>query len=122
MGRAAGAGSDFVVLTSDNPRGEDPDAIIAGALAGLRETGTPHEVCADRERAIGLALDNAPPGDVVVLAGKGHEDYQEVGARRIPFQDAEVARRLLAKRGASRGQRGGGGGATGGAARRGAGD
>ncbi|MGC2499922.1 MAG: UDP-N-acetylmuramoyl-L-alanyl-D-glutamate--2,6-diaminopimelate ligase, partial [Acidobacteriaceae bacterium] len=73
MGRAAGEGSDLVVLTSDNPRSEDPDVIIADALPGLAATGTTFIVEVDRARAIHRALEAARPGDIVLLAGKGHE-------------------------------------------------
>src|SRR2546423_244077 len=76
MGEAAGKGSDFVVLTSDNPRSEDPNAILADALPGLAATGTRHAVEADRRKAIALAISEAKPGDIVLIAGKAHEDYQ----------------------------------------------
>lgn len=95
MGRAAGEGSDFVVLTSDNPRSEDPEAIIAHALPGLLATGTPHVTEPDRARAIRLALDAARPGDIVLLAGKGHEKEQVLRDGAIPFDDAEVAASIL---------------------------
>lgn len=91
MGRAAGEGSDFVVLTSDNPRSEDPEAIIADALPGLRETGTDYLTEPDRARAIRLAIEAAHPGDIVLLAGKGHEKEQVLRDRVLPFDDAEVA-------------------------------
>ena len=76
MGEAAGRGSDFVVLTSDNPRSEDPLAIIADAKLGLEKTGTAFAVEPDRRKAIDLALHKAGPGDIVLLAGKGHEKTQ----------------------------------------------
>ena len=76
MGEAAGRAADFVVLTSDNPRSEDPLLIINDALVGLQRTRTPYKVEANRERAIGIALDEARAGDIVLLAGKGHETYQ----------------------------------------------
>lgn len=91
MGRAAGEGSDLVVLTSDNPRSEDPEAIIADALPGLAPTGTQYVVEADRARAIRRALEAAQPGDIVLLAGKGHEKEQVLRDRTIPFDDAAVA-------------------------------
>jgi UDP-N-acetylmuramoyl-L-alanyl-D-glutamate--2,6-diaminopimelate ligase len=91
MGRAAGEGSDFVVLTSDNPRSEDPEAIIADVLPGLIETGTKFFVEPDRARAIRLAIEAAHPGDIVLLAGKGHEKEQILRHGTIPFDDAEVA-------------------------------
>ena len=91
MGRAAGEGSDFVVLTSDNPRSEDPEAIIADALPGLLATGTKFAVEPDRARAIHLAVEAARTGDIVLIAGKGHEKEQILRSGTIPFDDAEVA-------------------------------
>jgi UDP-N-acetylmuramoyl-L-alanyl-D-glutamate--2,6-diaminopimelate ligase len=91
MGRAAGEGSDFVVLTSDNPRSEDPEAVMQDALPGLLATGTKFVAEADRARAIRLAVEEARPGDIVLLAGKGHEKEQVLRDRTIPFDDAEVA-------------------------------
>jgi UDP-N-acetylmuramoyl-L-alanyl-D-glutamate--2,6-diaminopimelate ligase len=99
MGLAAGEGSDFVVLTSDNPRSEDPMEIIAGALPGLRETSTRYAVEPDRRTAIALALSDAKPGDIVLLAGKGHEKYQITREGTFPFDDVQVAREALAKSG-----------------------
>jgi UDP-N-acetylmuramoyl-L-alanyl-D-glutamate--2,6-diaminopimelate ligase len=95
MGAAAGQGSDFVVLTSDNPRSEDPMAIIGEALPGLAATGTRHAVEPDRRKAIALAVAEAKPGDIVLVAGKGHEDYQVTRAGTSPFSDAEEARAAL---------------------------
>ena len=95
MGMAAGELSDFVVLTSDNPRSEDPLAIMNDAMVGLRRFDTPHLAEPDRERAIRKAIENASPGDVVILAGKGHETYQILRDGPIPFDDREVARRVL---------------------------
>jgi UDP-N-acetylmuramoyl-L-alanyl-D-glutamate--2,6-diaminopimelate ligase len=91
MGQAAGEGSDFVVVTSDNPRSEDPDAIISEILPGVKATGVRFIVEADRARAIALALADADPGDVVVLAGKGHEKEQILRDGPIFFDDSEVA-------------------------------
>lgn len=95
MGAAAGQLSDFVVLTSDNPRSEDPLAILNDALVGLGRFDTPHAVEPDREAAIRIALERAQPGDIVILAGKGHETYQVLGDKTIHFDDREVARRIL---------------------------
>ena len=96
MGRAAGEGSDFVVLTSDNPRSEDPQQIIADALPGLLQTKTPHLVEVDRRKAIAAAISEARPGDIVLLAGKGHEKYQITRAGTLPFDDVQIAREALA--------------------------
>jgi UDP-N-acetylmuramoyl-L-alanyl-D-glutamate--2,6-diaminopimelate ligase len=95
MGEAAAELSDFVVLTSDNPRSEDPLAIINDALMGLWRHDTPHVEEPDREKAIRLALSKAEPGDIVILAGKGHETYQILKDRTIPLDDRDVARKVL---------------------------
>jgi UDP-N-acetylmuramoyl-L-alanyl-D-glutamate--2,6-diaminopimelate ligase len=95
MGEAAGKGSDFVVLTSDNPRSEEPMAIIEAALPGLVATGTRYAVEPDRRKAIALAVAEAKPGDIVLIAGKGHEDYQVTRAGTQPFSDAQEARAAL---------------------------
>ena len=95
MGMAAAQSSDFVVLTSDNPRSEDPLAIINDALVGLRRFDTPHVIEPDREKAIRAALREAKPKDIVILAGKGHETYQVLKDRVIHFDDRETARAIL---------------------------
>jgi UDP-N-acetylmuramoyl-L-alanyl-D-glutamate--2,6-diaminopimelate ligase len=91
MGQAAGEGSDFVVVTSDNPRSEAPEAIIAEILPGIAATQVRFLVEPDRARAISLAVQNAEPGDVVLLAGKGHEKEQFLRDGAIFFDDAQVA-------------------------------
>lgn len=95
MGEAAGRGSDFVVLTSDNPRSEDPRAIINDALVGLQKSGVKYAVEVDRRNAIALAIREARPGDIVLLAGKGHEKVQVTRDGSRPFDDLEVAREVL---------------------------
>ncbi len=95
MGEAAGRGSDFVVLTSDNPRSEDPLAIMNDAVVGLQKTGVKYNVEADRRKAIALAIREAHPGDIVLLAGKGHEKLQVTQEGAAPFDDLEVAREAL---------------------------
>jgi UDP-N-acetylmuramoyl-L-alanyl-D-glutamate--2,6-diaminopimelate ligase len=97
MGRAAGEGSDLVVLTSDNPRTEDPAAILKEALAGVEPTGTRCIVEPDRRAAIELAIRAAQPGDIVLLAGKGHEKIQILATGTIPFDDAAVAADIVQK-------------------------
>jgi UDP-N-acetylmuramoyl-L-alanyl-D-glutamate--2,6-diaminopimelate ligase len=97
MGEAAGTLADFVVLTSDNPRSEDPLLIMADALVGLQRTGKPYIAEVDRGVAVRKALEEAREGDVVVLAGKGHETYQILKAGKIDFDDREVARKVLAE-------------------------
>ena len=95
MGMAAAEASDFVILTSDNPRSEDPLAIMNDAMVGLQRFDTPHLAEPDREKAIRKAVEQAHPGDIVILAGKGHETYQILKDGPIPFDDREVARRIL---------------------------
>lgn len=95
MGQAAGELSDYVVLTSDNPRGEEALDIMNDALVGLRRTDTPHLCEPDRERAIRRAIEEAGPRDLIVIAGKGHERFQEIKGVKLPFDDRETARRIL---------------------------
>jgi UDP-N-acetylmuramoyl-L-alanyl-D-glutamate--2,6-diaminopimelate ligase len=95
MGRAAAELSDLVVLTSDNPRSEDPEAILADILPGLTALNTPYTTDPDRTRAIHAAIHAARPGDVVLLAGKGHEKTQTLRQGTIPFDDAAVAAAAL---------------------------
>jgi UDP-N-acetylmuramoyl-L-alanyl-D-glutamate--2,6-diaminopimelate ligase len=95
MGRAAGIASDLVVLTSDNPRSEDPEAILNDVLPGLRGSRAAVLVEPDRERAIRLAIAEARRGDLVLLAGKGHEKTQILRDRVVPFDDAAIARGIL---------------------------
>jgi UDP-N-acetylmuramoyl-L-alanyl-D-glutamate--2,6-diaminopimelate ligase len=95
MGAAATSEADLSVITSDNPRSEDPLAIIAEIETGARTGGGVYVVEPDRRRAIALAVASANAGDVVVIAGKGHERYQEVGDVRLPFDDRQVARDAL---------------------------
>ncbi len=99
MGMAAAELSDFVMLTSDNPRSEDPLSILNDALVGVRRFDTRHAVEPDRALAIEAILGEAREGDVVILAGKGHEPYQIFKDRTIPFDDREEARRCLRARG-----------------------
>lgn len=96
MGRIASRLSDHLVITSDNPRREDPAAIIAGILEGVQ--GGSHEVLSDRAAAIRHAVRLARPGDIVLVAGKGHEDYQEFADGRVPFDDVTEAEKALRER------------------------
>lgn len=100
MGRAAASGADIAVLTSDNPRSEDPAAILAEMEEGARAAGSPHEIHLelDRRAAIELAVSLAGPGDVVCIAGKGHETGQDIGGVVHHFDDREVLREALAPR------------------------
>jgi len=95
MGEAAGAGSDLVMLTSDNPRSENPLDIMNDALPGLQRSGTRYTLEPDRRKAIGLAINEAEAGDIVLIAGKGHEKVQITAAGAIPFDDIEMARNAL---------------------------
>jgi UDP-N-acetylmuramoyl-L-alanyl-D-glutamate--2,6-diaminopimelate ligase len=96
MGRIAATWADQVIVTSDNPRTEDPQRILQDILAGI--PGFPWAVEVDRRQAIRLAILEAQPGDTVVIAGKGHEDYQILGTEKIHFDDREEAREALALR------------------------
>ena len=93
MARAAEQLADYAIVTSDNPRTEDPEKILADIRAGLR--GTAHEIVADRKDAIYRAVELAQPGDIVLIAGKGHETYQEINGKRFPFDDVSVARNAI---------------------------
>jgi UDP-N-acetylmuramoyl-L-alanyl-D-glutamate--2,6-diaminopimelate ligase len=95
MGEAAGRGSDFVILTSDNPRSEDPVAIINDALVGLQRSGANYKVEPDRKMAIAFAIRAAAPGDLVLIAGKGHEKVQVTREGSVAFDDVEVAHKAL---------------------------
>ena len=96
MGGIAADLSDFVIVTSDNPRTEQPDAIIRDILAGMTETSTPYVVIENRREAIAWAVSHAQPGDVVIFAGKGHETYQIIGKTKNHFDEREVIRDALA--------------------------
>ena len=98
MGRIAAENADFVVVTSDNPRTEDPEAIIADIVAGMEHTSTPREVITGRPEAIEWAIEHHEPGDVIVLAGKGHEDYQIVGREKHHMDEREIVADILKKR------------------------
>jgi UDP-N-acetylmuramoyl-L-alanyl-D-glutamate--2,6-diaminopimelate ligase len=98
MGEAGARGADRVYLTSDNPRSESADAILAEIAAGVRKVPGGAErtvVRVDRREAMTVALQEARAGDLVLIAGKGHERVQIIGQQRIPFDDREVAREVL---------------------------
>jgi UDP-N-acetylmuramoyl-L-alanyl-D-glutamate--2,6-diaminopimelate ligase len=99
MGEAAGSLSDVVILTSDNPRTEDPEKILSEVEIGIRSTGKPYRKIADRREAIHRAIAEAASDDLVLIAGKGHEDYQILGREVFHFDDTEVAREALSARG-----------------------
>ncbi len=99
MGEAAGSLSDVVILTSDNPRTEDPERILADAELGIQKTGKPYQKIADRREAIYEAVAQAHSEDLVLIAGKGHEDYQIIGREVFHFDDKEIAREALEQKG-----------------------
>jgi UDP-N-acetylmuramoyl-L-alanyl-D-glutamate--2,6-diaminopimelate ligase len=99
MGEVTGRLSDLTILSSDNPRTEDPLRIIGDIIVGLQKTAGKYLIELDREKAIGMAMDEARPGDIVLLAGKGHEDYQILADRTLKFDDREMARFALRERG-----------------------
>ena len=103
MGAVAGRLSDLIVITSDNPRSEDPNRIIEEIQRGItpdtrRDAAQRLLTIVDRKAAIAKAIELARPGDVVLVAGKGHEKYQVIGDRTLPFDDVAVAREALARR------------------------
>jgi len=96
MGKAAARYSDFCIITSDNPRNEEPEAIIEDILSGLKEISFEnYRVVVDRRQAITEALNLAEKGDIVIIAGKGHETYQEIKGKKYPFDDKQVAEEIL---------------------------
>jgi len=99
MGEVTGRLSDLTILSSDNPRKEDPLKIISDIIVGLQKTAGKYLIEPDREKAIGMAMDEARSGDIVLLAGKGHENYQILADRTFEFDDREMARRALRGRG-----------------------
>ena len=102
MGEAAGSLSNLVVLTSDNPRSEDPLRIINDVVVGLQKVNAKYRIEPDREQALSIALEEARPGDIVLLAGKGHETYQVLHDGTVEFDDREKARTILRRKGYSR--------------------
>ena len=99
MGEVTGRLSDLTILSSDNPKNEDPLKIISDIIVGLQKTAGKYLIEPDREKAIGVAMDEARAGDIVLLAGKGHENYQILADRTLEFDDRDMARRALRERG-----------------------
>jgi len=99
MGEVTGRLSDLTILSSDNPRTEDPLKIISDIIVGLQKTSGKYLIEPDREKAIGVSMDEARAGDIVLLAGKGHENYQILADRTLEFDDRDMARRALRERG-----------------------
>src|SRR5258708_12486912 len=99
MGGASGRVSDLTILTNDNPRQEDPLKIISDIVVGLQKSSGKYLIEPDREKAIGLAFDEARAGDIVLLAGKGHEDYQVLPDKTLPWAYLRAAQQQLPKPG-----------------------
>jgi UDP-N-acetylmuramoyl-L-alanyl-D-glutamate--2,6-diaminopimelate ligase len=97
MGKTAGEYADFTIITSDNPRSEDPESIVRDIEKGIIETGKPYVCIVNRREAIEYAVKNALPGDVIILAGKGHETYQIFKDETIHFDEREVVKAALEK-------------------------
>ena len=97
MGQVAGRLSDLVFVTSDNPRSEDPEIIMDDIMEGLDDPMGTVEKVSDRRMAIGRAVREARPGDMIVVAGKGHENYQTIGERILPFSDVDELARAIKK-------------------------
>ena len=93
MGEAAAENSDFCIVTSDNPRSEDPEAIIKMVEDGMK--GKKYQVVVDRSEAIESALKIARPGDLILIAGKGHETYQEIRGEKMPFDDRAIVKACI---------------------------
>ena len=97
MGEIAGRFSDFLIVSSDNPRTEDPMAIIENVLEGVKRSGCPYVIIENRREAIRYALEHAKSNDCIVLAGKGHENYQEINGVKHHFDEKEVVAELLSE-------------------------
>ncbi len=95
MGEIGGRMADYCVLTSDNPRSEDPFAILQSIEEGIRQTTGQYTVIENRRAAIRHALEIAQPNDIVILAGKGHETYQEICGKKYPFDEKQIVKELL---------------------------
>ena len=96
MGEVAGTYADWTIITSDNPRSEDPMVIISDIESGIQKTGPKkYSIELDRQKAIQEALNLAKKEDYVLVAGKGHENYQIIGDKVFPFDDAEVTRNII---------------------------
>ncbi len=97
MGEVSGRLADLTIITSDNPRNEDPQAIIEDIKTGMAKTKGRYVEIADRKEAIRYAIANGRPGDIIVLAGKGHEDYQEIKGVKYPMDERNLIAEILAE-------------------------
>lgn len=95
MGKTAGKLADFSIITSDNPRTEEPAAIIQDIVNSIKETNGKYIAIEDRKEAIAYAIKNGQPGDVIILAGKGHEDYQEIMGKKYHMDEREIIAEVL---------------------------
>ena len=96
MGEIAAKNSDFLIVTSDNPRTEQPAKIIEDILIGVKKTNTPYVKILNRKKAIQYAIKNAKKNDIILLAGKGHETYQIIGTTKIKLDEREIVGKALA--------------------------
>ena len=96
MGEVSGRLADLTIITSDNPRNEDPQAIMDDIVTGIQKTDGKHIEIADRKEAIAYAIHHGEPGDIIVLAGKGHEDYQEINGKKYPMDERVLIADILA--------------------------
>jgi UDP-N-acetylmuramoyl-L-alanyl-D-glutamate--2,6-diaminopimelate ligase len=90
--------ADFTIITSDNPRFEEPEDIIADIVTGIKRTDGKYITIIDRKEAIAYAIDHGMPGDIIVLAGKGHEDYQEIRGVKYPMDERVLIKEILDER------------------------
>lgn len=95
MGEVSGRLADFTIITSDNPRFEEPEDIIEDIIEGITPTGGAYAAICDRREAVAFGMQHAGPGDILVLAGKGHEEYQEIKGKRFPMDEREMIRQIL---------------------------
>ena len=95
MGEIAALNADFLIVTSDNPRNENPASIIEDIMVGVKRYKKPYVVIENREEAIKFAIQNAQKGDIIVLAGKGHETYQITNEGKFPFDERKIVARAL---------------------------
>ncbi len=95
MGEVSGRLADLTIITSDNPRTEEPEAIMADIQTGIEKTNGRYVSIIDRKEAIRYAITHGQPGDVIVLAGKGHEDYQEINGKKYPMDERVLIQEIL---------------------------
>ena len=98
MGEVSGPLADLTIITSDNPRYEEPQAIVDDIKTGIGRTNGKYVEIVDRREAIAYAIENGQPGDIIVLAGKGHEDYQEIRGQKYPMDERDIIADYLASR------------------------